>query len=115
MTRKVAISVFGSRISSRLDCSECILLVSIETGKVVRQQQTRWPHLNPLEKIRLLIQEGTEVLICGGLTEAWANMLHESGIEVFPWVQGEVEDVLVQFMQGTLRPARSGKGNGTSP
>lgn len=111
MIHKVAIPVFGNRVSSRLDCSESILLVSIEDGTIVRRQETRWTHVNPLEKIRLLAQEGVGVLICGGLTETCANMLHDTGIEVIPWVRGEVEVVLFQFMKGTLRTTTSQQKN----
>jgi predicted Fe-Mo cluster-binding NifX family protein len=107
MIQKIAIPVFGSRVSSRLDCSECVLLVTIEDGNVVRRQETRWMHVNPLEKIRLLLQEGVDVLICGGLTETCANMLHDTTIEVIPWVRGEVEQILFQFTEGTLRPTTS--------
>jgi predicted Fe-Mo cluster-binding NifX family protein len=115
MMQKIAIPVFGNRISSRLDCSESILLLSIEDGTVVRRQETRWTHVNPMAKIRLLVQEGVGVLICGGLTETCANMLHDTDIEVIPWVRGEVEGVLLQFMQGTLRTMTSQHNNRISP
>lgn len=115
MIRKIAIPVFGTRVSSRLDCSESIVLVSIEDGAIVRRQETRWTHVGPLEKIRLLLQEGVEVLICGGLTETCANMLHEAHIKVVPWVRGEVEEVLVQFREGTLRAGLSQQNCTTPP
>jgi predicted Fe-Mo cluster-binding NifX family protein len=105
MTRKVAIPVFGSRVSSRLDCSESVLLLIIDDGTVLRRQETRWSHVNALEKIRLLVHEGVEVLICGGLTETCANMLHDTGIEVIPWVRGESEEVLTRYMHGALQTA----------
>lgn len=111
MQHKVAIPVFGNRVSSRLDCSESVLFVSIEDGMIVRRQETRWTHVNQLTKIRLLVQEGVEVLICGGLTETCANMLDETAIKVVPWVRGEIEDVLFQFMQGTLRATASQQNN----
>jgi len=107
MIQKIAIPVFGTRVSSRLDCSESVLLVSIENGSIVRREETFWPHFNPLEKVRLLVHEGVNVLICGGLTETCANMLHDTTIEVIPWICGEVEQVLVQFTQGTLQPTTS--------
>jgi predicted Fe-Mo cluster-binding NifX family protein len=103
---KLAIPVFGNRVSSRLDCSESILLVNIEDDVIIRRQETRWTSVNLLEKIRLLVQEEVAVLICGGLTETCANMLHDTGIEVIPWVRGETEEVLVRFMQGTLRTSQ---------
>lgn len=105
MIHKIAIPVFGHRVSSRLDCSESILLVSVDDGTILRRQETRWQHLNSLERVQLLLQEGVEVLICGGLTETCARMLQDTGIEVTAWVRGEVEEVLFQYLLGTLRAA----------
>jgi predicted Fe-Mo cluster-binding NifX family protein len=115
MIQTIAIPVFGNRVSSRLDCSESVLLVTIEDGSVVRRQETRWTHVIPLEKIRLLVQEGVDVLICGGLTETCANMLHDTDIEVIPWVRGEIVQILFQFTEGKLRPTTSPQDNRISP
>jgi predicted Fe-Mo cluster-binding NifX family protein len=105
MIHKIAIPVFGNRVSSRLDCSESILLVSVDDRTILRRQETGWQHLNSLERVQLLLQEGVEVLICGGLTETCARMLQETGIEVTSWVRGEVEEVLFQYLHGILRAA----------
>jgi predicted Fe-Mo cluster-binding NifX family protein len=102
MTAKVAIPLFGDRISSRLDCSECILLVDIDRGRIITRQEMRWAHTNFIEKIHLLHEEDVKVLICGGLTEACSNMLRDAGIGVLPWIRGNVEEVLCKFVNGTL-------------
>jgi predicted Fe-Mo cluster-binding NifX family protein len=110
MIQKIAVSVFGNRVSSRLDCSESVLLVSIDDKAIVQRQEMRWTHLNALEKIPFLHQEGVTLLICGGLTETCANLFQESGIQVASWVRGEVEEVLLQFLQGRLRTDASPQG-----
>jgi predicted Fe-Mo cluster-binding NifX family protein len=107
----VAIPVFVDRVSSRLDCSESVLLFGVDGRKVLRRQETRWTHLNPLERIQLLIREGVDVLICGGLTETCANMLRDTGIEVIPWVRGEVLEVLDHYLQGGLQSDTSQHNN----
>jgi predicted Fe-Mo cluster-binding NifX family protein len=100
---KIAVPVFRDRISSRLDCSETFLLLTLEQGKVVRHQQMRLLYTDPREKILLLVREGVQLVICGGLTRTYAMMLHDAHIEVIPWVQGKVADVLREFIAGTLR------------
>lgn len=114
MTIKAAIPVFENRVSSRLDCSESILLVSIEEGKIIQRQEIHLPHVKPLEKVQLLVHEGVRVLICGGLTEAHSNMLYGSGIKVIPWVRGEIEDVLTRFVRGTLSNTQEGESRMSS-
>jgi predicted Fe-Mo cluster-binding NifX family protein len=110
--RTVAIPAFVDRVSSRLDCSESVLLIGIEGGKVVRRLETRWAHLNPLERVQLLIREGVDVLICGGLTETCALLLREAGMEVIPWVRGDVEVVLDRYLRRRLDPDTSQHNDG---
>ena len=114
MTQIFAISVFGHRVSSRLDCSETVLLVTIDNGAVIQRHEVRWAHLSALEKIPFLVREGVTLLICGGLTETCANVLHDSHVQVVSWVRGEVEDVLVQFLHGRLRTDESHQDNKVS-
>ncbi len=57
--------MLGCRVSSRLDCPASIVLVSMEDGRIVRRQEMRWTHVNPPAKIRMVVQEGVDVLICG--------------------------------------------------
>jgi predicted Fe-Mo cluster-binding NifX family protein len=107
MNRTLAIPIFGNRVSSRLDCSESILLVAVDDGKIVQRYEMRWTKASITERIHLLVDEGVCILICGGLTDACVRLLRERSIEVIPWVRGEVEDVILRFIQGTLSPTVS--------
>jgi len=98
----IAITVFGTRVSSRLDCAEGVLLVTVEDGAVKKRDQVRLVQTNPLEKINTLLLLGIDVLICGGVPELYANKLRDSGVRVISWVRGEAEEVLSQFLAGTL-------------
>jgi predicted Fe-Mo cluster-binding NifX family protein len=114
VTCRIAIPVFGARVSSRLDCSESVLLISVEEGQAVRREESRWMHLNQLGRMDLLVREGVEVLICGGLTEVCENFLRDTGIKVIPWVRGEVDEVLSQYLGGTLATTTPHHNNRTT-
>ena len=103
MRQKLAIPVFGNRISSRLDCSESILLVTVDNGTILQRQEMLWTHGSILERIHVLLEEGVAILICGGLTDTCAEILRDSNIHVIPWIRGDVEDVLTRFIHGTLQ------------
>lgn len=98
----IAITVFGTRVSSRLDCSEGVLLVTVADSVVTKREHVRLVPTSPLEKINTLLQLGIDVLICGGVPEIYANKLGDSGVRVLSWVRGEAEDVLSQFLAGKL-------------
>ena len=91
----LAIATFHERVSARLDCSETILLVTINDGEVVQRVSMTIP---ANDKRKTLEHLGVQVLICGGLTSRCVAMLRGSSIRVLPWVQGDVEDVLADFL-----------------
>ena len=115
MIRTLAIPIFGNRVSSRLDCSESILIVAIDDGKVIQRREMRWTKASIPERIHMLIDEGVCILICGGLTNTCAQLLRESSIEVIPWVRGEVEDIILRFLHGTLPTPESRENNRRQP
>ena len=100
--KTIAIPVFGSRISNRLDYSEKVLFVAIEDGVILDQHFYNWAHANPLERVGILERNGVELLICDGITEFYANQFENSPIRVIPWISGDVNEVLRRYLAGTL-------------
>jgi len=98
----VAIPVFGTRISSRIDCAESFLLVLLDDKTIKKRKTVHLITENYLERINMLIKLGPDVVICGGLWETCANKLKASEVHVIPWVQGEVDDVLSEYLNGDL-------------
>ena len=58
--------------------------------------------MNTLKKLDALVQLKPDVLICGGITDLCKKKLSSNHIMVFPWVQGEAEQVLKLYMKGLL-------------
>lgn len=100
--KTIAITVFGTRVSSRLDCTEGVLLVTVEDGIVKKREHVRLLPTSPLDRIHTLLQLEIDVLICGGVPEIYANKLGDSGVRVLSWVRGEAEEVLSQFLADKL-------------
>lgn len=98
----IAIPVFDNRISARLDCTQNVMLVSIENGVVKERERIRLVEANPLEKMKTLIEVGVQVVICGGITDVCINKLKDNGVKVIPWIRGEAEEVLKQYLEGKL-------------
>jgi predicted Fe-Mo cluster-binding NifX family protein len=99
----IAISVFGSRVSVRLDSTEYIMLFSVENGFIKDREKVYLYQTNPLGKINKIKKLMPNILICGGLTETYKNMLLENNIKIVPWICGDTEDVLSQYLAGKLK------------
>jgi predicted Fe-Mo cluster-binding NifX family protein len=91
---RVAITVFGSTISPLFDAARLLLLAEIERGEVRRLDEEAIGDLGVDARLSLLTTRGVQLLICGAISSFFHQALLERGIKVYPWVTGEVEDVL---------------------
>ena len=100
--KKIVIPYFGERISSRFDTAQNFILADVENGKIVNKENIRIVDENPLKKIDILANLGANILICDGLTKSCENYLIMKGVKIFPWTQGNIEDILVDFITNTM-------------
>jgi predicted Fe-Mo cluster-binding NifX family protein len=112
---KVAIPIFGSRISPRFDFSPEIWIVEVERGELVSQEKFPMSHLNLPQRLEQISSNGVDKLICGGIDPFSRNQLGSRGIDVVQDVIGDAEIVIDLFMRGRLRPGlccerRRGRG-----
>ena len=99
---KIAVAVFGSRISPRFDCAPTMLIVE-KAGSGLGQSRKvdteGWP---AGKRLKRLGQWQVGVLICGGIDEHSLRMISASNIRVYSWITGEYEDALSCFLSGRL-------------
>jgi predicted Fe-Mo cluster-binding NifX family protein len=101
---KVAIPIFGSRISPRFDFSPEIWIIEVERGEVVSQEKLPMAHLNLPQRLEQITSNGVDKVICGGIDGFSRNQLGCRGIDVVQDVIGDAEVALHFFMRGRLRP-----------
>ncbi len=91
---KVAIPIFRSRVSPVFDWCTRLLLVRIRSGREETREDIEVGGLGLLERVERLSNTGTDVLICGAISDLLTRLLESKGIRVIPWIAGEVEDVI---------------------
>ena len=99
---KVAIPKSRRRIAPLFEVAERFLIVDLDrspTGHARPWRIWRTGDLLIDEKCRALRAEGVEVLLCGALSKAWERYLIELGIEVHPFLLGNIDDILATFEQ----------------
>lgn len=96
---KVALTVWGKRISPVFDSAQMLLISEIENSKVIKRKYTTFnPELSE-HLAGLLNQQNVSVLICGAISEAPANIIETCGIKLIPFISGSAEDVLQLYAQ----------------
>lgn len=101
---KIAIAIFGTRISPRFDFSPEIWVIEVERGEVVRQEKLSTANLNLPQRLEQLTSNGVHKIICGGIDGFSRNQLRSRGIDVVQDIMGDAEVVFDLFMRGRLRP-----------
>jgi len=98
----IVLSVFGDRISSRLDVAQKVMIVKVDNSSIKRKELRLLNNVDILKKLDSIVQLNPDILICGGITELCKKKLSNSKINIIPWVQGYVEDVLKLYLDGSL-------------
>ena len=112
---RIAIPVFGNRISPRFDFAlEFGLFETV--GKIIMDRKDisceGW---GDGERVSRLKNLGVDALICGGLPKHLRDALADSGIRVIPWIAGNAGEALALFLEERLDPGMvicSGRGKG---
>ena len=98
----IVLSIYGNRISSRLDVSEKVMVVTVENSKIKSKNTLLLNSTDILKKLDTLLKLKPDVLICGGLTNLCKKMLSNYNIKVIPWIKGNTEYILKLYISGLL-------------
>ena len=101
---KIAIPIFGNRVSPRFDFSPEIWVIEVERGKVVGQEKLSTANLNLPQRLEQITSNRVDKVICGGIDGLSRNQLGSRGIDVVQDVIGDADIVFGLFMRGRLRP-----------
>jgi len=99
---RVALPIWNERISPVFDVAKRALVVDIEDGATVRQDEVRLSGLCCVARARQLADMGVDVLICGAISRDLDEAVSLAGIEVIPQTRGRGDHVLQAFASGRL-------------
>jgi len=99
---KIAIPIWKGCVSSAFDFSHTLLLVELENGRETKRTEISSPAQSISEKANQLKTLGVEVLICGAISRSLALLVRASGIEVLPYVVGQVDEIVEAYLMGRL-------------
>lgn len=98
---KVAFSTWNGRISPVFDVSAQLCLVEINDGQGLDREYKKLPQ--GTDRCAWLVREGAEVLVCGAISNKIQSRLEWMNIRVFPFVTGEIEEVIQAWMGDSLK------------
>jgi predicted Fe-Mo cluster-binding NifX family protein len=99
---QVALTVWCGRISPLFDATRTLLVADVKNRKVTARHYEAIDGDSALCRADQLNALGVEVLICGGISDTFANFIEARGIKLIPFSSGDVEDVLYAYLSDRI-------------
>jgi predicted Fe-Mo cluster-binding NifX family protein len=101
---KVAIMLYGTRVSPRFGYSQGVMIVEVSGHQESRKKTLETDDYYPEQIPVVLSKEGVEVVIAGGMNRHFQDLFRSQGIQVIWGIIGEANDALAAFKDGQLTP-----------
>ena len=98
---KIAVSIYNGQVAPVFDVAESLLLLAINEEEII-DEVLPLTDMNEFEKILSLKTNNINSLICGAISRKLQYMIESNNIQVFPFVTGEVKDVVKAFLDNNL-------------
>ena len=104
---KIAIAKDGVNVSGHFGHCEGFEVYHVNTGEIVHQEFLENPGHRPGYLPKFLSEKGTNVIIAGGMGASAQNLFEAQDIDVIVGVQGNIENIISQFINGELISSKS--------
>lgn len=100
---KIAITVWNGRVAPLFDVASTVRFITVQGGSPGEQvEMTLPPGTGMIRRVSFLLEKGTDVLICGAVSNGVHRMLTASGIGVHPFISGDGDEVVEALLSGNL-------------
>ncbi|RLB30911.1 MAG: hypothetical protein DRG87_03845 [Deltaproteobacteria bacterium] len=95
---RIAITTHNGRVSPLFDSASRFLVAELDMNRECSRFEAAISEPFLYSKVMRLRELGAETLICGAISEQGASMITTAGVELIPWISGQVEEVLQAFL-----------------
>ena len=104
---KVAIAKDGNRVSQHFGHCEGFEVFEVNNGAVEGRSFLPNPGHRPGFLPKFIAEKGIHVIIAGGMGATAQELFKENGVDVVVGAQGNMEDVIDQYIKGELKSSGS--------
>lgn len=97
---RIAIPVWGNKVSPVFETSEHLLLVNIEDGVEKNREILKLEDPVPIHRIEFLHKLGVHLLVCGAITRELESSFDADKIKIISFVCGNVEQIITALTKG---------------
>jgi predicted Fe-Mo cluster-binding NifX family protein len=102
MMTTVVIPIWEDQVSTTFDFSERLLIVEMESGREISRREIGQAGSSIAARVADIKNNGGQVLLCGAVSRPLAQAVLREGIQVIPFVSGDIDSVLAAYLCGKL-------------
>src|SRR5665647_74324 len=99
---KTAFATWDDRIAPVFDIARRIHVVEAASGRIVAETGEVLADDLPVQKALRLLELGVGTLVCGAISRPFHEMVAAYGIQVIPFVAGDLSEVIEAWLTGDL-------------
>ena len=99
---RVCLATYGERLASLLENASELRFFESRAGELDSRGFIPMPRGGPSTLAETLHAAGIRSLVCGAVSETYAEHLHRAGIRLSPFIAGDVDRVLDHWLAGRL-------------
>ena len=99
---KTAFPYWDNRIAPVFDTARRIHVIETESGRIAGETQETLSEDLPIRKTLRLVELGISTLVCGAISRPVHELIASYGIQVVPFVAGDLREVIRAWLAGRL-------------
>ncbi len=99
---KAAFAHWDGRIAPVFDTAGRVRIIEVQAGRIVGEAHETLPEDAPAQKALRLAGLEIDTLVCGAISRTLYGMITAYGIQVIPFVAGDLGEVVAAWQAGTL-------------
>jgi predicted Fe-Mo cluster-binding NifX family protein len=99
---RAVLPVWNDRIAPLFDVARSLRLVELESGRIIRREDVMMPDVPAASKAVRLVEMGTQVLVCGAISDSLRSMIMAHGIRVIPFLAGGIAEIEQALLSDSL-------------
>ena len=98
---KAAFACWKERIAPVFDTSCEFCVIQTRSGQIIRETRENFEHNQPLKTALRMAELRLDVLVCGAISGDIQALIAAYGIQIIPFVSGDLRLVMDAWLRGT--------------
>jgi predicted Fe-Mo cluster-binding NifX family protein len=99
---RTGFTYWDNRIASVFDTARQLLIIVTDSGRIINEIEESLPEALTVQKPLRLVELGIGTLVCGAISRPVHELITAYGVEVIPFVAGDLREVIQAWLRGNL-------------